>query len=334
MKLFSSDRYTKPGKGVDKNEPKKPAVIRFFITLWNKKYKLMGINALYVLCNLFAVAFVPCLFAGCVGIYSAFCGNAINYTVYLKTMLFFTVLFTSIPVFTTGPSQAGLTFVLKSFVKEEPCFVWHDFKTKAKSNFGIALKTSLINGAVGTILALNTTAYMIIANPENPVYSGALPAPVLFLFAATIFFIAFLLIMMSMYQYHMIVTFNITLKQLYRNSFILVLVKWLPSLLIFVLHCLLIGVPIFFIPDVSYMSYVIVLILYVILYPGVVGLINNFFVYPTIKKYMIDNASADKSADSEQASAETPEQAGANDVGGNVNAGGRFENGRWISDDE
>ena len=66
-----------------------------------------------------------------------------------------------------------------------------------------------------------------------------------------------------------------------------------------------------------------------------IGLFMGYYAsYKVIKKYMIDNASADKSADSEQASAETPEQAGANDVGGNVNAGGRFENGRWISDDE
>jgi hypothetical protein len=78
---------------------------------------------------------------------------------------------------------------------------------------------------------------------------------------------------------------------------------------------------------------VIVLILYVILYPGVVGLINNFFVYPTIKKYMIDNTSADKSED-EQNTEEFTRTSGTTATSDNGTKGGRFENGRWINDGE
>ena len=336
MKLFSSEKYTTPGKGVEKNAPQKPAFIRFFITLWSKKYKIMGLNAVFTLCNLLSVAFVPVLFACCVGLYSVVCPDtAINLDVYLKAMFFLTVLFTSVPVFTTGPSQAGLTFVLRSFVKEEPCFVWHDFLSKARSNKGLSIKVSLINGIIGTLLALNATAYMVIANPENKTYAGAIPAPVLFLFAAVIFFLSFLLIMMSLYQYHMIVTFNISLKQLYRNSFILVMVKWLPSLLIFLLHCVLVGLPVFLIPTYNYMSYVIVLILYILLYPSLIGLITNYFIYPIIKKYMIDNPSADKSVeDADSVMDGSVSAVSENAEEKSLSRGGRFENGRWISDDE
>ncbi len=338
MNFFSSDRYTKPGKGVDKNEPKKPAFIRFFITLWNKKYSLLGLNLLYVLFNLLTVAFIALLFSGCISLYGMVHPSSklleILYTqdgprdLYFKFMMFFIILFTSVPVFTSGPIQAGFTFILKSYVKEEPCFLWHDFITKARSNFGIALKTSVINGIAATLISFNATAYMVIADPKNTAFNNT-PFFMLFMMAAVIIFFAFLLTMISMYQYHMIVTFNITLKQLYRNAFVLVMVKWLPTLLIFLLECLLVGLPVFLLPTYRFSSLALILILYLLLYPAVIGLINSFFIYPIIKKYMIDNPNADKSADE----AEVSEAEAA--VAAQVNAPkGRFENGRWINDDE
>ena len=336
MKLFSYDKYMKPGKGVDKNEPPKPAIIRFFVTLWNKKYKIITVNFFFVVCNLLTVVFALALFAGCIGLYSMFnpesgvqeliANNDAIRDLYFKFTMFFVILFTSVPVLAFGPCQAGLTYILKSFVKEEPCFLWNDYITKSRSNFALGLKVSLINGAVSTILMLNATAYFVIADPSNEMYNNT-PWFLLFMIAAVIIFLAFLLTMMSMYIYPMIVTFNITLKQLYRNAFMLVMVKWLPTLLIFLLDAAIIAIPLIFLPTYHYMVFVLILVCYVAFIPGVIGLINNFFVYPVIKKYMIDNAKADKSQKEDMQQTETervPARTG----------GGRFENGRWISEEE
>ena len=336
MKLFDYDRYMKPGKGVEKNEPPKPAIVRFFITLWTKKYKIISVNFFYVVCNLLTVVFAMALFSGCIGLYSMFypasgvlnqiANNDAMRDLYFKFALFFVILFTSVPVFASGPCQAGLTYILKSFVKEEPCFLWNDYITKSRSNFALGLKVSLINGAAATILMLNATAYFVISDPTNEMYNNT-PWFLLFMVAAVIIFLAFLLTMMSMYMYHMIVTFNITLKQLYRNAFMLVMVKWLPTLLIFLLDAAIIAIPLIFLPTYNYMVFVLILVCYVAFIPGLIGLINNFFVYPIIKKYMIDNAKADKS----QEGGMKPEQTEAIPA---ENRGGRFENGRWISEEE
>lgn len=338
MKLFSYDKYMKPGKGVDKNEPPKPAIVRFFITLWTKKYKLMGVNFFYTVCNLLTVAFAFVLFSGCIGLYSMFnpesnvlamiaSNENMARDLYFKFAMFFVILFTSVPVLASGPCQAGFTYILRSFVKEEPCFLWNDYITKSRSNFSLGLKVSLINGAAATILMLNATAYFVIADPTNEMYNNT-PKFLLFMVAAVIIFLAFLLTMMSMYIYHMIVTFNISLKQLYRNAFMLVMVKWLPTLLIFLLDAAIIAIPLVFLPTYHYMVFVLILICYMAFIPGLIGLINHFFVYPIIKKYMIDNVKADKSQNGEPRKPETEDAPAQN------SSGGRFENGRWISEEE
>lgn len=336
MKLFDYDRYMKPGKGVEKDEPPKPAIVRFFLTLWAKKYKLIGANLLYTGCNLLTVAFAYALFSGSVGLYSMFnpesdvlkmiSENLAMRNLYFKFLLFFVILFTSVPVLALGPCQAGFTYILKSFVKGEPCFLWTDYITKTRSNFALGLKVSLINGVAGTVLMLNATAYCVIADPSNEMYNNT-PWILLFLVAAVILFFAFLLTMMSMYLYPMIVTFHITMKQLYRNAFMLVMVKWLPTLLIFLLDAALIAVPLIFLPTYQYMVFVLVLLCYAAFIPGVIGLINNFFVYPILKKYMIDNAKADKSQ--EDGPEKPPEETVPEG-----SRGGRFENGRWITEEE
>ena len=334
MKLFSFDRYTKPGKGVEKNEKPKPAFIRFFIILWRKKSALAAVNSLYVLFSCIITLLAAAAFGGCVALYDAFSvssniGQAISENadvsdLYFRIMAVFAIFFTSIPVFSSGPLQAGFTYIIKSFYKEEPVFIWHDFISKAKSNFSLALKTGLVNLCAALFVMINTTAYMVISDPNNPVYSGALPSWMLFVIALVSIFFGTLLTMMNLYLYPMMVTFNVSFRQLFKNSFVLVMIKWLPSLGIIILDLLLVAAPVFLLPVVNYIAFVAVLILYIIITPGFIGLINMFFVYPIFKKYMIDNPNADKSEKTgteNETAEETP-----------VKAGGHFENGMWVEE--
>ena len=72
MRLFNSDRFTRPGKGVDKNAKPKPPFIRFFIVLWNKLSKLSGINFIYFLTCVVMVIAAGAAFAGVVSLYDSF----------------------------------------------------------------------------------------------------------------------------------------------------------------------------------------------------------------------------------------------------------------------
>lgn len=334
MKLFSSEKYTKPGKGVEKDEKQKRPFFRFFELLWRKKYKLIGINLIYVFMNLLSVLFVCGVFYFSVALYGSFQADPnwvsnffapespfVRY--YFKFMLFFIIFLTSVPIYAIGPLQAGFTYIMKSFVKEEPCFLWHDYITKARSNRKLAWKVSLINAVAATVLILNFVAYLIISDPNGP-YAGRVPGFVLFIVALVILALFMVLVMMNLYIYNMMVTFKVTLKQLYKNSFILVLMKWLPNLLMLLLESILIAIPLFFI-FTQYFDFIVSLMLYVFITPAFIGFLNNFYIYPTIKKYLIDNPNADKSAkDKTDVATDIPAE--------ERKSVGRFENGMWIED--
>lgn len=332
MGLFKSDKYTKPGAGIEKNEKQKRPFFRFFEVLWRKKYKLIGINLIYVLMNFVSVLLVCGVFYGAVGLYGTFCGDS-NWvadffatgqsSLYFKFMLFFAVFLTSVPLYAVGPLQAGFTFIMKSFVKEEPCFLWHDYISKARSNRKLAWQVSLINGIAATILIINYAAYLVISDPSGP-FAGAIPKAVLFAVALVIIALFMILVMMNLYMYHMMVTFRVTLKQLYKNSFILVLMKWLPNLLMLVFEGILVGLPIFLIVT-KYFDFIVGILLYVFVTPAFIGFLNNFYIYPTIKKYLIDNPNADRTKHDETEIKETETVAAETKTG-------RFENGMWIED--
>ena len=335
MRLFNSDRFTRPGKGVDKNAKPKPPFIRFFIVLWNKLSKLSGINFIYFLTCVVMVIAAGAAFAGVVSLYDSFDASvdvaaAVSEDpaardIYYKAILFFVIFFTCIPVFSSGPFYAGFTFIIKSFYKEEPVFLWHDFITKTRSNIGLGLKVMLINLFSGLVIMLNAAAYMVIANPSNPAYSGRFPWIVLFLIALVTIFLTVLLVMLNLFLFPMMVTFNVTLKQLYKNSFVLCMVKWLPNLGMILLDALLIAVPVILLPTYNYIVFVVLLVLYAAILPGFIGLIDMFYVYPIFKKYLIDNASADRNGGQEVTSGSDPEI---------KRPGGRFENGMWVEDQE
>ena len=332
MKLFSSERFTKPGKGVDKNEKPKPGFIRFFIVLWNKRNKILGINFLNFLFGIPAFIIAGLVFAGSVAFYDVF-DQTVNISemisqpgieneFYFRFILFAAMLLTCIPVFSSGPLYAGFTYIIKSFYKEEPVFLWHDYITKTRTNLNLGLKTMVMNMLAGTLIMFNMSAYMVISNSGNERFSG-IPYALLFVIALVTIFFFVLLLMMNLYMYPMMVTFNLTFKQMIRNTFVLCMVKWLPSIGILLLDIILIGVPVFLLPTQNYIVFVFCLVLYAAILPAFISLINMFFVYSVFKKYLIDNPNADRSGKVEEPE-ETliiPEK-----------KTGHFENGMWIND--
>lgn len=331
MGLFNSSKYTKPGKGIEKDEKQKRGFFRFFEILWRKKFKLIGLNLIYVLMNIVPVLLVCAVFMFGVSLYGAY--QDVNWikifftdgwsSIYFKIMIFTVIFLTSVPLYAIGPLQAGFTYILKSFVKEEPCFLWHDYITKARSNRKLAWKVSLINCIAATLLILNFVAYLIISDPKGP-FAGAIPGFILFIIALVIIALLMVLVMMNLYMYNMMVTFKVTLRQLYKNSFILVLMKWFPNLLMLILEAVIIGIPIFLIVT-NYFDFIVSLLLYVFITPAFIGLMNNLYIQPTIKKYLIDNPNADKSGSDKAATN------GDTAVAENSSKG-RFENGMWIED--
>ena len=304
MNLFKKI-YLKEGKGIEKDEPEKRAFFRFWEIVWLKRFKLIAINFLYFVTNIIPTVLAAASYVVAVAFYFTVT-HGISVTkaieasehpdmawmMFFMGLFFVTGLFTLIPVFSSGPCYAGLNFITRSFVKREPVFLWTDFSAKTRSNRSLGIKVMLVNGLLGFIMMIGIAFYLSCSG-VNSNLTHLLPAWMLYVVVAAVVFVFFMFFAMNLYIYPMMVTFRLTLKQIYKNAAIFALIKWLPNLGILLLTAACILIPLLFIN--GYFAFIVSLLLYVLIAPAFMSFLHTFYVYPTLKFYMIDNPNADKS---------------------------------------
>lgn len=133
MAFFKRD-YNKPGPGVPKNAPRKKGVPRFFEILGRDGGNIIKLNILTFLCMLpsfllFALGLVA--FAAQDGFW----------------MLIFLVLSLAAGVL-VGPARTTEAFIITKMLRDDPGFVWHDFKSKFKENF----KSTAVSGIIYSLI--------------------------------------------------------------------------------------------------------------------------------------------------------------------------------------
>lgn len=263
--FFGFFDYSKPGPGVPKEGPEKSRFVVFFEVLSRKFWNLIKLNMLFTIFNIPALLVMLFLFLMLVG-------PVFPDDLALDMMLKFIIgsIFVCIPIITVGPAQAGFTYVLRNYSREEHAFIWWDFKENAKRNWKESLIISLIDLFVFVIVLFDIRAYFILSN-------GSLLMTV----ASGFLIIAFLLyMMMHMYIYPMLVTFKLSVKQIYKNAFLFAMIRFLPNLgIILVVAAILLA---------SFWSPIIGFILLPLITFSLTGFITNFYVYPQIKKHMMD----------------------------------------------
>jgi len=227
-KLFD---YESAGSGIAKNAPKKKRIFVFFDIFFNKFWKLLGLNAIYML----------------------FC----------------------LPIVTIGPATAGVTKVLRNYSQQRPVFMWGDFIESFKKNMKQGLAMGFIDIFVFISVALGFYIYpMQIDNTGSNMWY--IPFITTIAIGITVF-------IMSGFAYLMIVTTNLSFKNIIKNSFYLTCVCAKTSLTTFLICALIIvvGVFIFLTNDYAKMC--------VIFAPAtIIGLIVCFNFYPIIQKYVIN----------------------------------------------
>jgi len=217
----------------------------------------------------------------------------IEIDLYLRLM--FGSLFICFPILCFGPAQAGMTFCLRNFAREEHAFIWGDFKEHGLKNIKESLLICLIDFCAFLLLCIAINFYGQLINEQR--------------FWALITFgviaLAFLLFsMMHLYIYPMLVTFHITVRQIYKNALIFATIRFIPNIGILLL-CAAIIMASFLITEIG-------VILFFLITTSLIGLIINFYAYPTIKKYMIDKVQEEEAADESDAAPEAiPETSGA-----------------------
>lgn len=275
--FFGLFDYTREGPGVPKDAPPKSRFIVFFEVLGRKFWNIVKVNLMFLLFNIpallfflfFSIYYLDLLVQA--GVFQIPTDDLVLYLIGVVIPLFLP--FVCFPLITVGPAQTGMTYVLRNYSREEHAFIWSDFVEHAKKNFKQGMIVGLINCVVTVLTLVDIYIYFNLKN-TNMLLSAA----------SALIIMAFLMfIMMSMYIYPMMVTFKLTVRQLYKNAFLFAIMKFLPNLLIIIVCLAIIIVPFYFYPAIGY------ILMFFITF-GLISFITNFYVYPKLDKYMIQPA--------------------------------------------
>ncbi len=263
--FFGFFDYTKPGPGVPKDSPPKAKFFVFFEVLGRKFWKLIRLNIMFLIFN------IPAIIAALVAMQFIFqqkfladLGDDLFVRFALGSFLL------CIPVVTVGPAQAGYTYILRNYSREEHAFPWWDFKDAALKNF----KESMI-------ICILDFLFVLVFGIAINFYGKAEINSIISALATGFLVMAFIVfLMMHLYIYPMLVTFKLKVKQVYKNALIFAMAKFLPNLGILIVCFVLL--------QATFIYPVIGVILFCLITMSLIGLITNFYAYPKLKKYIID----------------------------------------------
>lgn len=247
--------YSKPGPGIEKGAPEKNRFFLFFELFFSKITNLITINFVY------ALTMIPLILGIVLSVnFSDFPFTFTGDVIGLICLV--------VSLFISFPATAGFTFVLRNMQRREHAWLIRDMFKHAKLNY----KKSVIHGAVQIIVYfLLYTAFV------TYLYSFKSQAGTLL--SVVIMVIAFIFIWMQFYINTMIVTFDLTLRQIYKNALLFAIAK-LPMNIFITVICSAIVFAMLLYPAIGF------LLAFLIAF-SLLGFITVFCVYPSIDKAMI-----------------------------------------------
>jgi len=258
--FFGFFDYSKPGKGVGRDENDSRFKI-FFDVLGRKFWKLLQLNILYVICSIPLIAgmllFIPMT-------------DTDEQSQVLKIFLFLIICLLYLAVIGLAPIITGFTYILRNFSRQQHAWIFSDFFEHIRKNFKQAMVIFIIDIVVVFLVFTNYTFY-----------SSFEQSNMLITIAKTFVVIATLIyFMMHFYMYQVMVTFSMTIKQIYKNSLIFTLAH-LPRNIGILILITIIAVATF-----SFSTFIGVIVAG-LLSVALIGYTVNFLVEPVIKKHMI-----------------------------------------------
>lgn len=235
---------------MSKNEKPKPAAARFFILYFRKFWDLAKLNLLYFVCCI--LFYIPVLIV--------LLGGGFGSWVYYVSIL---------PIILTGPFTAGFMHVLRDFTRERPAFIWSDFKDAARQNWKQAVSSMAI--------AVCGTGFLVFI--FNFYHSNLKFHSVFYFPIVLVILFGLLFLFMHYYVFVMLVTFDLSLKNIYKNAMIFAFLGLGRNLLITVCIAAVMIIT-FLLPILSFLLIFITL--------STVGFLISFAVWPLVKKYLID----------------------------------------------
>lgn len=194
-----------------------------------------------------------------------------------------------LPLITGGLADAGLTYITRNFARQKHAFIAGDFFDTIKKNWKQALLIGIINLVIMVIIVadlwLMLPAFFFVKGDTETQAQG--PGIFNYIVLAVIFMFTVVFSFMKYYIPMLTITFKLSLKQIYKNSFIFAFVGLKRNLLIslVLLLCYAAAVALFF---AGYIGWTILIFLYVLLFPAFRSYLIQYNIFPLIKKHMID----------------------------------------------
>ncbi len=189
----------------------------------------------------------------------------------------------SLPVLTNGLAAVGITNVTRNTARDKHSFGLSDFFDTIKKNWKQALPAGIINSLLYIILFFAAYFYYGSKGVLSTVGLGICLAALL------------ILTMMNLYIWTLMITFKFTLKQIFKNSYKFAIINLFKNILCLLILALVyvINFAILFVTfNISINAFVFVIVLlgfiHIITFPCFKFLLIQYFVFPSIKKYVID----------------------------------------------
>ncbi len=323
--FFGLFDYTKEGPGVYEDEPPRGPVVTFFSIIGRKFWKLCGINLLFILFSLPALivaffgtmfvapqllpnlnfeSFVKNLQAAGLVLAEGVTPESYAFSLLLMGYAILALLLVGIGQVVVGPVQAGITYVLRNYAREEHAFIWSDFKEHALKNLRQSLLGSLISLLVTLLFCVNLWFYSqpaILSNDNVRIV------------VQTVIVILYLIwCIMNMYLYPMMVTFDLKLSQLYRNCLLFSILRLPLNFLILFLVVILMAV----LPAAltllisSSVTLMIAIVYYLFLAFAFNQFLIVFYAYRGLDRFMIRRFAEQQASAEAESAVEIPASAG------------------------
>lgn len=213
MGIFSPN-YSSPGPGIPKNAPKRKGLARFYEIYFRKFWDLIKLNLLYMITLIpsFIITMLVVSFsANILGINTELIksisgpvldsAGAAGFAILIYAVI--TMLF--MVLWGGGPATAGFVFILRSYVWEEPVFMISDFFAHMRKNLKQSMAVWITDLVMLVVICL---AYKF--------YSAS--TSIMFCLKYVIIVLAAFYTMLHLYIYHLLVTYKLSVVQLYKNS--------------------------------------------------------------------------------------------------------------------
>lgn len=265
--------YGKAGKGDYRISDMPQNRLQLFGAVWKVRWSsLFGVNLLYM------VFWLPAFFWTVLNLTLLFSADA--ETLSDASGLMMTYLLILAPcIAITGPFTAGVTFVERNWARDEHSFVISDFFDAVKANWKQALPVSIISGLMPLLVYVGWIFYGQLA-ADSVIFM--IPLCLLFL-------VAILWKLSEMVVYTMMVTYDLSLRNLLRNALLVTLAK-LPlavgiKLLTWVVPAICIAIMLLA-PNSMMIVFMILMLLYLLYLPAFNRLIIASYANALCEKYL------------------------------------------------